>query len=46
MKLKQKPEITLELFRQFLAEHDGKPGKEEVREFVNVSAESPILNTA
>lgn len=44
MKLKQKPEITLELFRELLAEHDGKPGREDVRKFVNVSAKYRLFS--
>lgn len=44
MKLKQKPEITLELFQEFLAEHDGKPGREDVRKFVNVSAKYRLFS--
>lgn len=42
MKLKQNPEITLELFNAFLAEHEGKPDREAVRRFVNVSCGQTI----
>lgn len=39
MKLKQKPEITLQLYKEFMAKHDGKPAQEDIRKFVTVSFE-------
>lgn len=41
MKMKEPPQETLEMFRQFMAEHDDKPTKEDIRQFVTVR---PNLN--
>lgn len=38
MKLKQKPEITLELYKDFMEKHDENPSTDEIRKFVNVRA--------
>lgn len=44
MKLKQSPNITLELFRKFMAENDGEPSREAIREFVNVGSDHSQFN--
>lgn len=43
MKMKEPPQETLEMFRQFMSEHDEKPTKEDIRKFVNVR---PNLNAS
>lgn len=37
MKLKQHPDITLALFKEFMAKHDDTPTKDDIRKFVNVN---------
>lgn len=43
MKMKEPPQETLEMFRQFMSEHDDKPTKEDIRQFVTVR---PNLNAS
>lgn len=37
MKLKRPPNETVELFREFMNEHDHNPSKEDIIQFVSVS---------
>lgn len=37
MKLKQSPNRTIQLFKEFMADHSDIPSREDVRKFVNVS---------
>lgn len=37
MKLKQPPEVTLELFEEFMAEQEDRPTRDSIRKFVAVS---------
>lgn len=37
MKLKQSSNRTIQLFKEFMAEHSDTPSREDVQKFVNVS---------
>lgn len=41
MKLKHKPEIMIALFKEFMAVHNNKPEKEDIRKFVTENFEKP-----
>lgn len=45
MKLKQSPEQTIILFKEFMAQHDNKPSTEDIRQFVSVSVSSIALES-
>lgn len=42
MKLKQSPETTLNLFKQFMNDHNNNPNRDDIRQFVEVSDISPL----
>lgn len=40
MKLKRPPNETVELFREFMNEHDHNPSKQDIIQFVSVSSDA------
>lgn len=40
MKMKEPPQVIMDSFRDFMAENDNQPSKDQIRQFVNVSIHS------
>lgn len=44
MKLKQKPETTLQIYKEFMAQHDENPNQNDIRKFVDVSLKKKYIS--